>query len=62
MKLKDEIKELLKTVKGDLPIKKYLELSKKYNVDTHELAFIWQVARDGDLDRMGGLGRYVTKD
>jgi hypothetical protein len=53
MTLRKEIAQLIaggKQMHGD----EIQRLANKYNVDTHEIAFIWDIAEQGHLDKIGG--------
>lgn len=53
MTLRKEIAQLIaggKQLHGD----ELTRLSNKYDVDTHEIAFIWDCAEQGYLDQVGG--------
>mgnify|MGYP003302279931 CR=1 FL=1 len=53
MTLRQEIAELIaggRQLHGD----ELTRLSNKYDVDTHEIAFIWDIAEQGQLDKIGG--------
>ena len=63
MTLRQEIAQILaggQQLHGD----EIERLSKKYDVDTHEIAFIWDCAEQGYLDKVGGpvIDREVADD
>lgn len=70
MTLREELKTLAentgKTFRQTMeyPVEELDALSKIYGIDTHELAFIYEAAVHGKLDRVGGidLDREVDDD